>query len=58
LKDADWRVRMGAALALSAIGTEKSLDLLKAATCDENEYVQKIALAVIKKGESCEPVKK
>jgi len=49
---------MGAALALSAIGTEKSLDLLKAATCDENEYVQKIALAVIKKGESCEPVKK
>ena len=59
LKDADWRVRMGAALALSAIGTEKSLDLLKAATCDENEYVQKIALAVTnKRGESCEPVKK
>jgi HEAT repeat protein len=50
LKDADWRVRMGAALALAAIGNEKSLAYLKAASCDENEYVRKIAQAVLKSG--------
>ena len=48
LKDPDWRVRMGAALALSTIGNEKSHNLLQMATCDENEYVQKIARAVLK----------
>jgi HEAT repeat protein len=55
LKDPDWRVRMGAALALSAIGDEKSLSLLKTATSDENEYVQKIALAVASKKERVVP---
>ncbi|MFZ1128536.1 HEAT repeat domain-containing protein [Methanoregula sp.] len=51
LKDPDWRVRMGAALALAAIRTEKSLAYLKAASCDENEYVRKIAGAVLETDE-------
>jgi HEAT repeat protein len=46
---------MGAALALSAIGDEKSLSLLQTATSDENEYVQKIALAVASKKERVVP---
>lgn len=55
LKDVDWRVRMGAALALSAIGNTKSLAYLKTASCDENEYVRTIARAGTKTdtGESC-----
>jgi nitrite reductase/ring-hydroxylating ferredoxin subunit len=54
LNDTDWRVRMGAALALSAIGDEKSLLHLWRATCDENEYVRKIAQAFMgKKEEEC-----
>ena len=48
LNDTDWRVRMAAALALAAIGTEKNLAYLKVASCDENEYVRKIARAVLK----------
>jgi len=51
LKDADWRVRMGAVLALSAIGDEKSYLFLKTATGDENQYVQKIAQSVTSKKE-------
>jgi HEAT repeat protein len=55
LKDPDWRVRMGAALALTAIGDAKSLAYLKAASCDDNEYVRLIALSSVKtgEGESC-----
>jgi nitrite reductase/ring-hydroxylating ferredoxin subunit len=55
LKNADWRVRMGAALALAAIRDEKSLTYLKAASCDENEYVRILALSSGKsgEGESC-----
>jgi nitrite reductase/ring-hydroxylating ferredoxin subunit len=55
LKDPDWRVRMGAALALTAIGGAKSLTYLRAASCDENEYVRLIALSSVKtgEGESC-----
>jgi HEAT repeat protein len=41
LKDPDWRVRMGAALALTAIGDEKSVSYLEIATRDENEFVLK-----------------
>jgi HEAT repeat protein len=60
LKDADWRVRMGVALALAAIGVEKCLTYLRAASCDENEYVRKIARAVMKNGEgvSCKKTMK
>ena len=55
LKDPDWRVRMGAALALTAIGDPKSLGYLQTATCDENEFVQRIANAITRKkeGEVC-----
>jgi HEAT repeat protein len=49
LKDPDWRVRMGAALALTAIGDQKSVSYLEPATRDENEFVRKIASAVIGK---------
>ena len=43
LKDPDWKVKLGATLALASIGTEKSLTFLKNMSCDENEYVRKIA---------------
>jgi HEAT repeat protein len=49
LRDPDWRVRMGAALAHTAIGDQKSFRYLEAATFDENEFVQKIAKAITKK---------
>jgi hypothetical protein len=39
---------MGAALALSAIGDQKSFRYLEAGTSDENEFVQKIAKAIKK----------
>jgi HEAT repeat protein len=42
---------MGAVLALSAIGDEKSYLFLKTATGDENQYVQKIAQSVTSKKE-------
>ncbi len=42
-------VRMGAALALTAIGDQKSFRYLETATSDENEFVQKIAKAITKK---------
>ncbi len=49
LKDPDWRVRMGSALALAAIGDQKSFLYLEAATRDKNEFVRKIAESVMKK---------
>jgi nitrite reductase/ring-hydroxylating ferredoxin subunit len=60
LKDTDWRVRMGAALALAAIGDEKSHNYLINASCDENEYVRKIARTVMKSGgeEACKKTMK
>ena len=51
LKDTDWRVRMGAAPALAAIGDEKRKRYLKTASGDENEYVRMIALSSVKSGE-------
>ncbi len=47
LKDPDWRVRMGAALALAAIGDRQSLGYLETAVRDENEFVRKIAEAIV-----------
>jgi HEAT repeat protein len=49
LKDTDWKVRMGAALILSAIGDEVSIRYLKNASGDENEYVRRIVEASLKK---------
>jgi HEAT repeat protein len=57
LKDPDWRVRMGATLALSAIGDQKSLGYIEVATRDENEFVRKIAEAVLRKREGERPSK-
>jgi HEAT repeat protein len=51
LKDADWRVRTGAAPARAAIGNGKRPAYLKAASCDENGHVRKIAHAMLKSGE-------
>jgi hypothetical protein len=44
-------VRMGAARALTAIGDKKSISYLESATRDENEFVRKIAGAVIRREE-------
>jgi HEAT repeat protein len=55
LKDPDWRVRMGAALALAAIGDKKSVKYLETATLDENEFVRKVAFATMRKKETVPP---
>jgi HEAT repeat protein len=44
LKDRNWNIRLGAALALLAIGDTRSLYLLKPAHSDENKYVSKVAV--------------
>ena len=49
LRDKDWNHRMGAALVLMAIGDKKSIELLKSATLDENNYVRKIAETAVKR---------
>jgi nitrite reductase/ring-hydroxylating ferredoxin subunit len=48
-------VRIGAALALTAIGDAKSPAYFRAASCDDNKYVRLIALSSMKtgQGESC-----
>ncbi len=51
LKNPDWRVRMGAELALPAIPGEKSVQFVRAVGNDKNGYVRRIAQAVIKKHE-------
>jgi len=40
---------MGAALALAAIGDRQSLGYLETAVRDENEFVRKIAEAIVRK---------